>query len=253
MVHHDMKLENAVVTDEGHTKLIDFGALTLFTKPFQAGISCTPIYTPPEVRCPGTPLFDVTAPSYAFDVYSAGGMLWELLCGERVNMVPQSRMCPDGSMGIGSARDFDVIRGLMQRDPHHRLKPQRAIELLSDGPVPAPAVTPPEPTVAPTGSPLGQGEVLCDKFGSVDFQNVNGKMHMVVTAELPKGCNIYPRLLSPYAVCNDGAPVWGLVRVSTKYNVENEVLWPMPREEANCLLYISSKLQTPPKKVHISA
>jgi len=146
-VHHDLKLDNVVVSEAGVAKIIDFGAIMRFEEGQIGGI-CTPQYVPPEVLCNEGPSFAYDAPPYAFDAYSVGVMYWELLCGDRpswedsedpddpgyriLDGIPWHRLCFGMYSGAGEVADFAVVKGLLEPEPKSRLSPTRAVQMISE-------------------------------------------------------------------------------------------------------------------------
>jgi len=144
-VHHDLKLENVVIDEAGHAKLIDWGAVLPFEDGQDGGI-CTPQYVPPEVLCVDGPSFNFPGRAYEFDVFSTGLMFWELICNDRpgwdddelapggykiVNPVPENRRCPNKDRMIAKPEDLEIVRGLMEPRPAKRLSPRQGIDMLS--------------------------------------------------------------------------------------------------------------------------
>jgi serine/threonine-protein kinase len=85
VIHRDLKPSNILVTAGGQVRLLDFGIAKLLANDEQAretqltrlaGRAFTPDYASPE-QVRGAPLTTAT------DVYSAGVVLYELLCGQR--------------------------------------------------------------------------------------------------------------------------------------------------------------------------
>jgi serine/threonine-protein kinase len=85
VIHRDLKPSNILVTAGGQVRLLDFGIAKLIADDEQAretqltrlaGRAFTPDYASPE-QVRGAPLTTAT------DVYSAGVVLYELLCGQR--------------------------------------------------------------------------------------------------------------------------------------------------------------------------
>jgi len=80
LIHHDMKLDNAVVLEEGgtrHVKLIDWGCFVWGSSRNQYSNSIGDRrYMPPEFNAQVA----FRMPAYTFDVYGAGLMHMELVC-----------------------------------------------------------------------------------------------------------------------------------------------------------------------------
>lgn len=81
IIHRDLKLENILITEEGHVKVIDFGIAQLLAER-KEGVAAkqqfigTPIYMSPEQR--DNPEFV----SYPSDIYSLGIISYELIMGK---------------------------------------------------------------------------------------------------------------------------------------------------------------------------
>ncbi len=88
VIHRDLKPANILVTAQGQVRLLDFGIAKLMVEGVgeeteltrHAGRPLTPHYASPEQR-------DGRAVGTASDVYALGVVLFELLCGQRLEMV----------------------------------------------------------------------------------------------------------------------------------------------------------------------
>lgn len=90
--HHDLKLENCVITSEFELKLIDFGFATEFEdaagkKPIRI-YDGSPAYSAPEIllRCPH---------DESVDIYSLGTALFFMLCGKFPFCEPGKTTCDE--------------------------------------------------------------------------------------------------------------------------------------------------------------
>lgn len=141
LVHHDLKLENVVVSDSGEAKLIDFGAMIRFNQAGNwASTACTVIYAPPEApRCYQPPNFDLTGPSWAFDIWTVGVTYFELLSGSRgappegllerlENPALKQKLESEGWQG--KMEDLEVVEALLQRSPALRPSPDDVLQLM---------------------------------------------------------------------------------------------------------------------------
>lgn len=137
IVHRDLKPGNILVTNEGIPKLLDFGVAQLVQPEESTGATprtyttawlLTPDYASPE-QIRGEP---VTAAS---DVYSLGGVLYELLTGKRAHRINgrsaaeiERAVCqaevetPSAAAGLRELRgDLDnILRMALRKEPERR-------------------------------------------------------------------------------------------------------------------------------------
>jgi serine/threonine protein kinase len=107
IVHGDLKPSNVLVTEDGTTKLVDFGVATLRTDIYAPSLenalagpkALTPGYAPPE-QLRGEPL------SAAADVYALGVLLYLLLTGKH-------------PFGAKASTSTQLVRASMSDDPPH--------------------------------------------------------------------------------------------------------------------------------------
>ena len=127
MLHRDIKLDNILLTSQGHVKICDFGVSKLITKKTELMFEqCgTPAYIAPEV-------FENRGyTGYQSDVWSAGVVLYTMLFGtvpfkassmvELHKQVVKSK--PDYKDGAEqvSQKALALLKGILDKDPTKRL------------------------------------------------------------------------------------------------------------------------------------
>lgn len=143
VVHRDIKPTNIMVSKDGRVTLLDFGIAKLLDATSMPGASTltrtgvsllTPRYGSPEQHN-GKPV------TTASDIYQAGGVLYELLSGERpqsgAEMTAHTAFLPPSRATRGTARhalikgDLDaIVSKAMQADP--LLRYASAAEMVAD-------------------------------------------------------------------------------------------------------------------------
>jgi serine/threonine-protein kinase len=166
IIHRDVKPENVLVDTSGPeplARLTDFGIARLASGPVLTrltGFIGTPNYLAPELAAGGTA-------SPEADIYSAGIMLYELLCGvtpfggEHTMAVlkAHAERRPGRPPGLPDEL-WDVLVSMLAKNPEGRPSARQAAGLLTQlrtrlsGIAPLPALTTPPPTLPlePSGS-----------------------------------------------------------------------------------------------------
>lgn len=121
IIHRDLKLENILMTEDGHVKVIDFGIAQLLTERKDSTTSRqqligTPIYMSPEQR--DTP----ESVSYPSDIYSLGIIAYELILGKLSHGKIHLSLVPKGLQKI-------LVKTL-QPKPEDRY--QDAVDFITD-------------------------------------------------------------------------------------------------------------------------
>ncbi len=116
IIHRDVKPANVLFDDAGVTRLGDFGVAHLsdLSATATAGIIGTHGYMSPEQRA-GHPA------TVRSDLYAVGAILWEMLTGEKPDVVEATlRTRPSGVHRDLDARHDDVVLSLLAADPAAR-------------------------------------------------------------------------------------------------------------------------------------
>jgi serine phosphatase RsbU (regulator of sigma subunit)/tRNA A-37 threonylcarbamoyl transferase component Bud32 len=122
IIHRDLKLENILMTEDGHVKVIDFGIAQLLTekkdKETQSRhqLMGTPIYMSPEQR------ENPESVSYPSDIYSLGIIAYELIMGKLSHGKIHLSLIPKGLQKI-------LVKTLQPR-PEDRY--QDAVDFITD-------------------------------------------------------------------------------------------------------------------------
>jgi len=123
VVHHDIKPENILITQDGYIKLVDFG----LARPLRANAHAltsagivlgTPAYMAPE-QCEGSA-------DHRSDIYALGVMLYEMLTGKR----PRGVFDPPSKRAKIDPRLDEVVMKALQQEPDRRY--QDASDLKRD-------------------------------------------------------------------------------------------------------------------------
>jgi serine/threonine protein kinase len=119
IVHRDVKPENVIVDQRNRVRLVDFGLARIFggaiANPSDNRIAGTFGYMAPEQM--STP----DKVDHRADIYSAGVVCYEMLCGHR----PETAMSPPSSMKGIDARFDPIVLKAMERDRERRYQQAR--------------------------------------------------------------------------------------------------------------------------------
>eukprot|EP00127_Corallochytrium_limacisporum_P000022 Clim_evm1s2 gene=Clim_evmTU1s2 len=116
IVHRDLKLENLLLDNEGHIKLIDFGLSNFMSKPERMNTLCgSPMYMSPEMYIGG----QYDGPEQ--DIWSLGVILYVLVVGRFPFDSPESIMMGRYQVPEGiSVACEDLMEGMLRTDVTER-------------------------------------------------------------------------------------------------------------------------------------
>ena len=210
VIHRDIKPANVMVTDEGQVKILDFGVARLASASItQVGtILGTPAYMAPEQ------LMGQTVDSRA-DLYSAGVILRELLCGQKtftgdygqvLHQVLHGELAPPSAVNPQVPATFDTIvaRAMAREGDPRFVSAESFIEALRH-----PSAVRPPITARPARSsavPVAAGLVLLLAAGAGAAYQFGGfgtaAPPPVIAQEAPK-----PEPAKPVVVVEPAKPV----------------------------------------------
>lgn len=109
IIHHDLKPQNIIITNESNLKIIDLGLSKIINKDIT--LSCNPIGTPSYIAPENYIGIDST---FQFDIFSLGCILYELrrgknyfeICGFN-NIPPFEKIIINNKLAKGNILDFD--------------------------------------------------------------------------------------------------------------------------------------------------
>ncbi|GII00446.1 hypothetical protein Pta02_24540 [Planobispora takensis] len=134
IMHRDVKPSNILLTSEGRAVLTDFGIATVEgdVSLTQTGmVTGSPSFLPPE-RATGTPAGPWS------DLWALGATLYAMLVGrapfERKDAISTlgALLTEEADFSRVPAEMYEVLYGLMQREPAHRLTAEQADALLAE-------------------------------------------------------------------------------------------------------------------------
>lgn len=132
IIHRDLKPENVLINKDGQLKLVDFGIAKTATKQTRTGIAIgTPHYMSPE-QCLGKHEIDNKT-----DVYAAGIMLYEILCGQLPYRLEGQASDPALSialMHLNSKPDLDKFNDVQMGDKFRALVERMIAKKAKDRP-----------------------------------------------------------------------------------------------------------------------
>lgn len=129
LIHRDMKPQNVIVSQDGESKLLDFGValpMGMVTQTMQSNFVGTLQYAAPE-QIEGVDL------DQRIDIYSFGQVIYEMICGrpafdapsiQRMLQVKMANQYPDiDTAGLKVPKSLrTIVRTCMQQDPENRFQ-----------------------------------------------------------------------------------------------------------------------------------